>query len=423
MHYKELIRKGRRFLKMKKNIAILISGLWGGGAERVASILSQYLHQKGYHVYIFTYSINKKKDYLFCGKIINIGDKFIAFNNTGKGGNYIKSFFYQIMQLQKLFVMSKKVYLLKKKYKIDISISFMEELNLINILSRAKDKVFVRICTILSERKEEMKGDFYYNRYLLRILYNKAYKVIVMTKFCERDLINNYGIKNSLIQIIKNPVFINETGETASPIWEHGDKVIITLGRMHEVKQQQHLIRSFSLLQSKYEDAKLLIVGRGTGEQTHYLKKLVKDMGLKGNVLFMGQQQDVAYYLKNSKIFVLTSKTEGFPNSMLEAMACGVPVVSVDCPGAPREILAPRSHYTGDLKKIEYAEYGILVPVLDGNKYKSSERLTFEEIQLEKALDTLLCDISLQEHYKTIAKKEIEKYTADIIGCQWERIF
>lgn len=408
---------------MKKNIAILISGLGGGGAERVASVLSQYLHQQGYQIYIFTYSIDKKKDYLFCGKIINIGDKFITFNNTVKGGNYLKSLYYQLMQVQRLLIMSKEVCKLKKKYKIDVSISFMEELNLINILSRAKDRVFVRICTILSERKEEMKGDFYYNRHLLRILYNKANKVIVMTKFCERDLINNYGIKKSLIRIIKNPVFINETGETTSPSWKHGEKVIITLGRMHEVKQQQHLIRSFSLLQSKYEDAKLLIVGRGTGEQTHYLKELVKDMGLKGKVFFTGQQQDVTYYLKNSKIFVLTSKTEGFPNSMLEAMACGVPVVSVDCPGASREILAPRSHYTGDLKKIEYAEYGILVPVLDGNKYKSSERLTFEEIQLEKALDTLLCDISLQEHYKTIAKKEIEKYTADIIGCQWERIF
>lgn len=411
----------------KKRIAILLPVLWGGGAERVASILSQYLDKKGYSVYIFTYSINKAKDYSFLGKIIKIENRPITVLEEDKKKSRVRTLQYELQQILRLLTMQKKVRDLKKKYKIDISISFMEEFNLINILSRVNDQVLIRVCTILSEREIEMKGNFYYNKNLLHFLYNRANKVIVMTKYCKNDLVKHYGIQTSKIKIIKNPVLSKdnkiENHSTLKKEWYYGDYVVISLGRIHEIKQQQHLIRSFKVLQSKIAEAKLLLVGMGMGEHTHYLKKLVNALDLKESVIFTGQQQNVDYYLKNSKVFVLTSKTEGFPNSMLEAMVHGVPVVAVDCPGAPREILAPNTHYSGKLTNIEYAEYGVLVPALDGQKYQANDSLTHAEIKLEEAMEMLLCNESLNQQYRIKAGEEMKKYATDRIGHQWEKSF
>lgn len=403
-------------MNKKKNLALLLPCLYGGGAERVASILSQYFYDRGYNIYIFTYFVNRKIDYNFCGKIIKL-------NRFDNGRSIGESVFPQLLQLRRLVEMSRRMHKLKIKYKIDISISFMEEFNLMNILSQTKDKVFIRVCTILSARKEEVHGQLYLNKTFLKMVYNKANAMILMTDYCKHDMIQNYGIRKEIISIIENPLLPILNNQHLSQNWIYGENVIISVARIEEVKQQQHLIRIFGKITKEIPNARLLLVGLDTSAHARYLKHLTKELKLMDSVIFIGQTNEVNYYLKNSKVFVLTSKTEGFPNSMLEAMALGVPVISVDCPGAPREILAPGTKYTGKLKEVEYVENGILTPALDGEKYNASDRLTKEEEKLKESITELLNSHISKKRYTEIAVNTINKYDIGVIGKKWEILF
>lgn len=407
------------FMKSKhmgKNIAILIPGLFGGGAERVASVLSQYFYEKGYKIYIFTDKpFDRKRDYKFCGTVIPLNISVTFCSNT-----YLNN----IIQLYTLLRKAHLVRTLKKKFHIDYSISFMEEYNLINILSRYNDKVIIRVCTILSERKEEFKENLYYNHLLLRLLYNKANHIIVMTQYAKKDLYANYEISKRKINIIPNPLFLNQSEKKAEEIrkeWKYGYNTIISVARLEKIKQQQHIIRAFSELLKTHIEATLIFVGNDKTEYAKYLKKLVREYGIEKNIFFTGRQKDVSFFLQNSKIFIMTSKTEGFPNSMIEAMEMGLPVISADCPGAPREILAPEYNQKA-IQHIEYGSYGILVKNMDGNEYHSKTPLTKAEKYLAEAMERLLSDDKLYDYYKNAGKQKVKEYNSETIGKFWESI-
>lgn len=393
------------------NIAILLPAINGGGAERVASILSKYFIEQKYRVFILVNELDRRRDYSFAGKIIPINIKRISYTN-GELGNLWQD---MVMLIKK----SIRVRQIKKKLQITHSISFMEEFNLINILSRYRDQTYIRVCTILSERKEELKG-MYYNRSVLKFFYNKAAKTIVMTEYAKQDMVKHYGIKRENIWILPNPFKSGEyeTNSLRETEWEYGDKVFVSIARLHEVKQIQHLIRAFSIVARVHGEAKLLLIGSGERKETAYLNMLTKRMQLEGQVFFLGQQKEIAYYLKNSRAFVLTSKTEGFPNSMLEALAYGVPVISVDCPGAPREILAPGSKNTG-CTVIEHAKYGVLVPAMDGRKYCAKDALIKQEKLLGFAMQEMLGE-KIYEQYHNAAKEYVKQYSIEKIGRDWE---
>ena len=400
-----------------KRIAILLPVMYGGGAERVASILSQYFYEKKYLVYIFTdLPSNKKRDYEFKGKIVPLKIQVEYPQN-----NILK----QVMQIYQLLLKVKKVKALKKQYGIDISISFMEEYNLINVMSKVKDKTFIRVCTILSVRKEEFTGNIYYHPKILKFIYNRACKVIVMTNYAKNDLVQNYGIYAKQIQIIPNPLFLENKKEKreSQEIWEYGSKAIVSVARLEEIKQQQHIIRSFSKALINQPDAKLVFVGNGSGKYIEYLKKLIKELKIEQSVNLVGRQKNIEFYLTNSKAFVLTSKTEGFPNSMLEALEVGIPVISSDCPGAPREILHPGMKPETKVEQIVYGEYGILVPHLDGKKYSAKEVLTKEEKYLQIAMEEILSSSELENKYRNIANDNMKKYAVETIGNDWEILF
>lgn len=397
-----------------KKIAILLPVLYGGGAERVASILSQYFYEKNYKVYIFTdLPVNKKRDYDFKGMIVPLKIQVDFPQNK---------ILTQLMQFYQLVLKVKKVKYFKKKYNIDFSISFMEEYNLVNVLSKVKDKTFIRVCTILSARKDEFVDSIYYYPKILKHVYNKAHKVIVMTDYAKNDLVQNYGIKSKQIQIIPNPLLLKIKNENQK-VWEYGSKAIVTVARLEKVKQQQHIIRSFSEVLNKQPDAKLIFVGNGSGKYVEYLKKLIKELNIEQSVFLVGGQKNVEFYLANSRAFVLTSKTEGFPNSMLEALEVGIPIISSDCPGAPREILNPSMKSDIKIDKIIYGEYGILIPNLDGKKYSAKEQLTKEEEYLKIAMEEILSSPESENKYRNVAKVKMKAYAVDTIGKNWEILF
>ncbi|MFW5891497.1 MAG: glycosyltransferase, partial [bacterium] len=337
--------------------------LAGGGAERVASNLSIHLDEEKYNKYVVVY-YDEEVEYNYNGELLNL--------NTGKTNNFFV----------KLFNFFKKIYKLKKikqKYNIDVTISLLPNPNLVNILSRHNDKVIVSVRNFISKSLTGIYGNIY--KVLIKIIYNKADLIVPVSKAIKKDLIKNYNLNRDKIKVIYNPYDIDEIEKKAIMQTEDEYKevfknpVIITMGRLTEQKGHWYLIRALKKIKESIKDIQLVILGEGPLRSK--LETLVCNLNLEQSVHFLGFQNNPFKYINKSSVFVLPSLFEGFPNALSEAMACSVPVISTDCDSGPREILMDNTDYKQNKK--EYGEYGILVPVFDGQKYDYQELLTLEE--------------------------------------------
>jgi len=136
----------------------------------------------------------------------------------------------------------------------------------------------------------------------------------------------------------------------------------------------------------------------------------------------LGYKKNPFKYIGRSTIFAFPSLFEGFPNALCEAMACGVPVISSDCKSGPREILAPDTDIEQQVKGIEYAKHGILLPVCDGNYYDAEMPLTSEERLLQRTIIKILSNKKMKEEYKTKSKEGVNRFQSDIVIKQWEKL-
>jgi len=194
---------------------------------------------------------------------------------------------------------------------------------------------------------------------LVRILYPKMDKIIAVSKGVAEDLMQVVQLPKNKLQVIYNPVIkkaeiLRKSQEIPShPFFREKRKkgmiIIIGIGRLTKQKDFPTLLKAFGKIK-KHKDARLIILGEG--EERIKLEGLIKKLNLSSFVSLPGFVKNPYSYLKNSDLFVLSSKWEGLPTVLIEALACGIPVVSTDCPSGPREIL-------------EEGKYGKLVPVGD----------------------------------------------------------
>src|SRR5690606_3578792 len=116
-----------------------------------------------------------------------------------------------------------------------------------------------------------------------------------------------------------------------------GDVRLIAMGRLSPEKGFDLLIRAVALLRRQHPGCSLTILGDGPEREP--LEGLAEELGVAEAVSFGGQVRDPAAHLVRGDIFVLPSRFEGFPNALLEAMACGLAVVAADCPSGPRQLV------------------------------------------------------------------------------------
>lgn len=388
------------------NIAILIPELGGGGAERVSQVLGDYFVEKGDIVYYFIADTDIKQEYQVKGKVIKTDIKSCLKNNRWGNTEIIL----------KLVRSSIKMRELKNKYKIDVAISFMEEFNYINILSKGKEKVITRVCTILSQRKE-LTG-FLYRKKIVRFFYSKADKVVVMSNYALQDMHCQYGIGMEKLVKIPNPVRDKELQESTKG-WEYGERIIMCVGRLETVKQQDRIIRAFYYVVQKEQNVKLLILGKGSN--LNYLKGLCSRYQIGDKVVFVGFTNDVSFYLQHARVFVMASKVEGFPNSMVEAMNFGVPVITTDSPGGCGEIVGRRQIFEEN-GGFWLCEYGILTPCMRKEVIMPCSKLTKQEITLGEAILKVLQDDNLYADYRERSYKRAGMYHIDKIIKKWNCI-
>ena len=155
------------------------------------------------------------------------------------------------------------------------------------------------------------------------------------------------------------------------------------------------LLRSFKKIKEKYHDVDLIILGQGS--LLEELQGQAKDLKIDEAVHFLGFVDNPYYYLKNSDVFVLTSKYEGFPHVLLEAMTLEIPIISTNCLTGPKDIL----------KK---GKLGYLVKVDD------TEKMSKKIIALLK--NNRRCSKKVKKAYK-----ETEKYLPKVITQKYEKLF
>jgi len=388
---------------MKKNILIIIPTLSGGGAEKVAANLSKVLSKK-YNLYLIIFQNEITYDY--SGKIINLG--LMGKNN----------FFSKLSVFLKRIIKLKKI---KKKYNIDLSISFLDSGNIVNIISKYKDKTILSIRNFKSKENNGVYSKIY--AFMIKKLFNKANKIVSISDLAKEDLINNFNIKRDKIITIYNPYDLDDIDNKQKEKIENEYKkifekpTIITAGRLHYQKAHWSLIKSFYIAKKDIKNLQLVILGKGDLEKD--LKKLCKDLNLENSVHFLGYQINPYKYIKNADIFVLSSLYEGFPNALVEAMSCGKPVISTDCPSGPREILAPDTDIFKKSKNIEYAKYGILIPELINKMSFDPDDINEKEIIMANAIKKLITDKSLSEKYSKLGKERVKDFEIFKISQKW----
>nr|MBP3724350.1 glycosyltransferase [Campylobacter sp.] len=283
-----------------------------------------------------------------------------------------------------------------KKHKFSQIVSFLNRANYINILAKFISKhnaiISERHFTSLAYQGKSLNSLI--NKFLTKWLYKKANLIICVSNLIKQDLENNFGIKTQKI-VIYNPYDIEKITKLSieQPNFEICEKSIICVGSLKAVKNHQMLIRAFSKISDK--EYKLYILGEG--RLLKDLQNLVSELNLDNRVVFLGFDNNPYKYLSKAKIFVLSSNSEGFPNVLVEAMICGLPVISTDCKSGPREILAQNTDINLQLKNdIELAKFGILTPINDIDK-------------MTKAINLMIQDENLRNQYaKSIATRAMD---------------
>ncbi|MCG3679255.1 glycosyltransferase [Aliarcobacter butzleri] len=375
-------------------IIILINSLDGGGAERVVSTLLNNFVDK-YECYLIlmenkiAYELNKK---------INI----ISLNENPNQIGIIKLF--------RLPIIAYKLSKIIKEYKFSQVNSFLYRANYVNILARYlsnhKSVISERIAPSSMYQEKSITSKI--SKLLIRILYKQADKIITVSKAIEIDLIKNFNIKIQQ-NVIYNPYDIEKIKHLSEKDINdriYKDKSIISVGSLGKRKNHNLLINAFSKIDDN--EYKLYILGKG--EEEVNLRILVKNLNLEKRVIFLSFDNNPYKYLSKCSIFVLTSNSEGFPNVLVEAMICGCSVISTDCLSGPREILAPTSNISFQLKdKIELAEYGVLTPIKNVEK-------------LKEAMNLMINDENLRKNYQEKAKIRVNDFKIEKIIKQYERI-
>lgn len=190
---------------------------------------------------------------------------------------------------------------------------------------------------------------------LARLFYPWADGIVAVSEGVADDLSSVTGLPRERIRVIYNPIVTPKLAEMAQAPLDHPwfaagqPPVVLAVGRLEAQKDLPTLIRSFALVR-QHRPARLLILGEG--EERPALEALVDELGLQGDVGMPGFVPNPCPYMARAALFVLSSRWEGLPGALIEAMYCGAPIVATDCPSGPREILAN-------------GQYGQLVPVGD----------------------------------------------------------
>ena len=356
----------------KKTLSFVIGSLSSGGAERVISNLSNELIER-FEIIIITFT-GTEPFYNLDNRI-----KIIAcYETLEQPTSIIKSFNLN-------YKLTTRVFEIFKHNRVDIAVGFITSANIITVIAA---KLYGIPC-IISERNNPLIEEVpRFWRLLRSIFYPLADKIVLQTEGVKK--IYDKKIKSSKLIILPNPIASElSNARDDSSIKE---QLIITVGRLDKNKSHEDLINAFSTIEQL--NWKLQIIG--DGDKKDALIGLINDLQLSERVSIISKVKSIEKYYNKASIFVFTSKTEGFPNALLEAMHFGIPSISTDCNFGPSEL-------------IQDGVNGYLVPI---------NQVTL----LKDKLYRLMCDTELRSKFSKRSKISTIAYESKNVVCQWEEL-
>ncbi len=354
------------------NICFVIYSLAGGGAERVMATLANAWATKGWKVTLLTFAGPAVKPAYTLDSRVRLHQLGLL----GPGQSKLNSLW---RNLHNLWTLRKAVAACRP----DCVISFMDVVNLFTLVATFG----LRYRVLVSERVDPSCHPIHpLWRKVRPLLYRLAAAVVAQTARAAVALGPTLAARTV---IIPNPVCLPQVLPSRSP-----ETRIVALGRLVPQKGFDLLLQAFARLGPQWDAWTLRIYGEGP--QRVELEALIGNLGLHQRVELVGWTDAPGEVLRQADVFVLSSRYEGFPNVLVEAMACGVPVIAFDCPSGPAEII-----HTG--------EDGILVPAGD-------------VATLADALENLMSDQRERQRLSENARRAVARFALPTILEQWETL-
>lgn len=293
----------------------------------------------------------------------------------------------------------------------DVVVSFLEVPNILNVINRGRHQRIISVRNHMSGKGKGLVG-----RAAVSFSTRLADFTIAVSEMCRRDLIENFSADPERVRVLPNPLDIDRIIELMKYPGDramngHDGSRILNVARLSGAKGHERLIDAFLKVKAELPDVRLFLVG--DGDRKYDIIRKAEELGISDDVVLLGHQANPYPSLASADVFVLSSIYEGLPNSILEAMASGVPVVSTDCLSGPREILSPGTDPSKVADGIEHAEYGILLPPWSDDRYDGEDLMA-------KAIIELLKDDYLRESYSQRGLQRAMDFSVTVVIPQWD---
>ncbi|MFR2068388.1 glycosyltransferase [Clostridium sp.] len=340
-----------------KKILLMVDNFDEGGVSKVLFDLLDNIDKKKYDITVMALYNNG----LYKDKIKSYGRYRYCFNPPNEKDNSIKSRLYRkywggMLRLPESFMYK---WFVKEKYDIEIAFIHGWSTKFISASNNKKSKkiAWVHVDLVTWNRVDGVFKNLDHHKNA----YSKFDEVLCVSKTVKEGIESKYGVRNA--KVLYNPIDrdkILKLSNEEVDISNDSNKIkLISVGRLSEQKGYDRLLRVFNKLKKEGFNLELILVG--SGEKYNELNNYINENGLENSVSLLGYKENPYKYVKSSDLFVCSSLSEGFSLVIGEAMAVGIPVVSVDCPG-PNELLG-------------YGDYGNLVKNNEEGLYKGIKEL------------------------------------------------
>lgn len=356
-----------------KRIAFHLNCLARGGAERVVTNLANQFAKEGYEVFIAT-EWQEEDEYQIDDAVTRV---HVGLRDEDQNKGRVTKFFLRIKYL-KQFV---------REYKPDVLIAFAKRANYRALMAAGNMKIPV-VISIRTDPKGHY--DSFTDKIQNKWLFPKAAGCVFQTKG-QKEFFKPLLQDNS--RVILNPINPKYIGVEAPT---EREKSVVHHARLVDFKNQPMLVRAFLRVHEKHPDYVLKMYGDDSHDGTReILEKIIADNHAEDYVFIMGGSDSLEKELPKGSVYAFSSDWEGMPNSLLEAMALGMPIVATDCPcGGPATVM------TNEVD-------GLLIPVKD-------------EDALVAGLNRLIEDRDLAKRLGNNARKIADIGNSQAVFAQWK---
>lgn len=358
-------------------LLFIISSLQCGGAERVCVTLCNYWADRGWEITLATFDDGSEAPFFPLSPRVRHVTLGLQRRSTGLLHSVVNNL-RRVPRLRRFVVAERP----------DRILSFIDGTNVLALIAAAGTGIPVVVGERVDPAHHEIPLPW---KILRRVVYRRAFAIAVQTRSTAAFFPASWRRR---IAVIPNPVPELAPRSAGGPNPAGARRSIVGMGRLERQKGFDLLIRAFESIATMRPEWDLKIFGEGS--ERDRLTASISRSGLSGRIALPGREPDALAALRRADLFVLSSRYEGFPNALCEAMACGLPVISFDCPSGPADIV----HDGVD---------GRLVPAEDVGA-------------LAAAMTELTGNPELRGALSTAATAVAERFSVERVAALWERV-